>query len=128
MRKNAVRALAFILVACALCTCLVSCGKKVSGKYTAQIGGDLLGYTATYNFSGSKVTVTKTATVLGQASTTEIKGTYEITENDNGMEISFTFETDDDDIKSGKVTFDQGKTEDGVKYIKLGGIQYTEAK
>ena len=123
MKKNIVRVLALVLIAAALCTVFASCGKTLSGKYTGKLDLLLASYTVTYNFSGSKVTVTKTGEILGQSKTTEITGKYEITENDNGMEITFTFETADDDIKSGTQSFEEG---DG--YIKIGGVQYNKAE
>lgn len=113
--KKSIKIVALALVAVMLCLSLVACGKKLSGTYEAQIGGDLLGYTASYKFSGSKVEVTKTATVLGQKKDTTFDGKYEIKDD----EITFTFETSDDDIKSGTFTFEE--TEDGIK---IGLVEY----
>lgn len=120
--KKFTKVIAAILVLATLVCVFASCGKKLSGKYTAQVGADIAGYKATYAFSGSKVTVTKTGTLLGQSSTTTIEGKYEIVENDNGMEITFTFESEDGDIKSGTYALEEG---DG--YIKIAGIKYTKA-
>ncbi len=122
--KKFTKVIAIALVLATLVCVLASCAKTISGKYTAEIGvAGLAGYKATYEFKGSKVTATKTATVLGSSNTTTLEGKYEITETDNGMEITITFETSDDDIKSGTYTFEEG---DG--YIKIGGVQYNEAK
>ena len=121
--KNIVRVLALVLIAATLCTVFASCGKTLSGKYTGELNVVLAKYTVTYNFSGSKVTVTKTGEILGQSKTSEVTGKYEITENDNGMEITFTYETSDDDIKSGTYSFEEGEG-----YIKIGGIQYNKAE
>jgi len=123
MKKNVIRIVALVLLAAALCTVFASCGKKLSGKYTGKLDLLVASYTVTYNFSGSKVTVTKTGEVLGQSKTTTLEGKYEIAENDNGMEITFTFETKDDDIKSGTYSLEEG---DG--YIKIGGVQYNKAE
>ena len=123
MKKNVIRIIALVLMAAALCTVFASCGKKLSGKYTGKLDILLASYTVTYNFSGSKVTVTKTGEILGQSKTTTLEGKYEITENDNGMEITITFETKDDDIKSGTYSLEEG---DG--YIKIGGVQYNKAE
>ena len=123
MKKNVIRIIALVLMAAALCTVFASCGKKLSGKYTGKLDLVIASYTVTYNFSGSKVTVTKTGEFVGQSKTTTLEGKYEITENDNGMEITFTFETADDDIKSGTYSLEEG---DG--YIKIGGVQYNKAE
>ena len=53
--KKSIKIVALALVAVMLCLSLVACGKKLSGTYEAQIGGDLLGYTASYKFSGSNI-------------------------------------------------------------------------
>jgi uncharacterized lipoprotein YehR (DUF1307 family) len=113
--KKYVKVLAFALVAVMLCVSLVSCGKKLLGDYEASVGGDLLGYTATYAFSGSKVTVTKEATVLGSKKEFTFEGKYEIKDDT----ITFTFETEDDDIKSGSFAF-----EETDKGIKIGLVEY----
>ncbi|MBO7184802.1 MAG: hypothetical protein J6V34_03270 [Oscillospiraceae bacterium] len=101
---------------------LVACGKKLSGTYEAEIDVVLLKYTATYEFSGSKVTAIKKTTVFGSVNTVTLEGTYEIAENDDGsMEITLNFETSDDHIKSGTFTFEEGED-----YIKIAGIQYNQ--
>ena len=38
---------------------LAACGKKLKGTYEAEIDAFVLKYTATYEFSGSKVEITK---------------------------------------------------------------------
>lgn len=113
--KKYVRIVAIAMLAVMLCLSLVSCGKKLSGTYEAAVGGDALGYTATYEFSGSKVTVTKEASVFGAKKEYTFEGKYEI-EDDT---ITFTFETEDDDIKSGSFAF--AETEDGIK---IGLVEY----
>ena len=101
---------------------LVACGKTLKGTYEAEIDLAILKYTATYEFSGSKVEISKKTTVLGSVNTVTLEGTYEIIENDDGsMEITITLETEDDQIKSGTYTFEEGED-----YIKIGGIQYTK--
>lgn len=113
--KRSIRIIAVALVAVMLCLTLVACGKKLSGTYEAEIGGDILGYTATYEFSGSKVTATKTASVLGAKESTTFEGTYEIKDD----EITLDFDKDDDDIKGGTFAFEE--TEDGIK---IGLVEY----
>ena len=55
MKKSFVKVLALALVAVMLVSSLVSCGKKLSGSYEAEI--DFLGqkWNVTYTFSGSDV-------------------------------------------------------------------------
>lgn len=113
--KKSIKILAFALVAVMLCMSLVACGKKLSGTYEAKVGGDLLGYTATYDFSGSKVEITKKATVVGTSNSTTFEGKYEIKDD----EITITLDSEDDDIKSGTFTF--AETDDGIK---IGIVEY----
>ncbi len=90
------RVITLALAACMILM-LVSCGKTLSGTYSAE--GDLLGLAGnktSYTFSGSKVTVTTTTTLLGNSKTNEYKGEYEITEAADGtMTITMTFESED---------------------------------
>ena len=123
MKKNFIKVIAMVLLLATVCTVLASCGKTISGTYTGKVDLLLASYTASYEFSGSKVTVTKTSELLGQSNTTEIKGKYEITEAADGYEITFTFETSDDDVKSGTYTFEEGEG-----FIKIGGVQYNKAE
>ena len=120
--KRSVRILAVALALLMVTFVFASCGKTIKGTYEAEIDGGLLGkYTATYEFSGNKVTVTrKTTNLLQQVETKTYNGTYEITENDDGtMEITFSFGEETDVLKNGTVTFEQG---DG--FIKLAGVKY----
>ena len=128
MKKTFVRFFALALVAVMMVCTLASCAKKLSGSYVAEVGGELAGYTATYTFSGKNVNVKKEATIAGFSKTTELAGTYEIAENENGeLEITLSFETDDDEIKSGTFAFSEGE-ENGVEYIKIGVVKYTLVK
>ena len=123
MKKNFIKVIAMVLLLATVCTVLASCGKTISGKYVGELNVVLAKYTVSYDFSGSKVTVTKTGEILGQSKTTEIKGKYEIAEAADGYEITFTFETADDDVKSGTYTFEEGEG-----YIKIAGVKYTKAE
>ena len=120
------RIISAVLVCVLLVGCmfaLASCGKTLSGKYSA----DAFGVAGTsYEFSGKKVDIK--FTVLGFEKT--VSGEYEIAENDDGeLEITFTFASDEEDADDFKGThsFSEGE-EDGVKYIKIGGIKYKKAK
>ena len=120
--KKTMRVLALVLALAAVLVVFASCGKTISGTYEAEVDAIVMKYTATYEFSGSKVNITKKATVLGSVSTTEIEGKYEITENDDGsMEITFELESEDDQIKSGTFAFEEGED-----YIKIGLVTYNK--
>ena len=126
--KKLFKSIALLLVVVTLCLSLASCGKKLSGSYEAEIDGILSKYTATYTFSGKKVSVERktTGAITGKVESTVIEGTYEIEENKDGtMEITFTFNSEDDEIKSDTYTFEEGE-ENGVKYIKIGPAKYTK--
>ncbi len=122
MKKTFVRVLALSLITVMVLCAFASCSKKLSGSYESELS--ILGQTwsVTYDFKGDKVTVTSKTTVLGTVNTNTAEGTYEIIENDDGtMEITLTFEKDDDTATSGTYTFEEGEG-----YIKIGGKQYNE--
>ena len=123
--KNTIKIVSVVLLVCMLVLGLASCAKKLSGTYSAEVDLGLVKFTANYEFSGSKVTVTKiTNPIIGDSKTTTFEGEYEIIENDDEtMDIKFTFETEDDDIKSGTFDF-----EDGEDYIKIGIVKYNLKK
>ena len=94
---------------------LTSCGKTLSGSYTDGL------HITTYAFSGKKVTVTIDNLV---GADTVIEGTYEITEDEDGKYITFTFEGEEDDEDyEGKHVLSEG-TEDGKDYIKIDFVKY----
>ena len=109
--KKTVRLIALAMVAVMLCLALAACGKTLSGKYSAEA----LGTGATYDFKGSKVTVTYKA--LGtEVYSVECK--YEIKDD----KITITLPDDaGDDAKDVSGTFDFKETEDGIK---IGVIEY----
>ena len=120
--KKSIRIMAVVMALLMVTFVFASCGKTLKGTYEAEIDLALLKYTATYEFSGSKVEISKKTTVLGSVNTVTFEGTYEIIENDDGsMEITISLESEDDQIKSGTYTFEEGED-----YIKIGGIQYTK--
>ena len=96
---------------------LVSCGIMLSGKYELKITDD---NHVVYEFSGKKVTKTKTSGILGYSKSETVEGKYEINEVEEGkFKITFTWETEEDSIEP--LDFSQGE-ENGTKYIKLGGF------
>ena len=124
MTKKITKAVALVLVFSLLCIALVSCGKTLSGTYSATIGGDTVGVKTSYKFSGSKVTITVGGSVLGASTETSIEGTYEITEEDGAQFITLTFKSGDDASKySGKHTFAENKDN---KTITIDGVVYTK--
>ena len=121
--KKSIRILAVVMALLMVTLVFASCGKTIKGTYEAEVDVVILKYTATYEFSGNKVTATKvTNPLIGDSITVELKGTYEIIENDDGsMDIKLEFETSDDHIKGGTFDF-----EEGDDYIKIGLVKYNK--
>ncbi len=124
--KTFAKVLSLMLVVAMVCVLFASCAKTISGTYVAGGNlGDIAGANTSYTFSGSKVTVTVTTTFLGNASTTEYEGTYEITEAEDGsMTISMTFE--DSDASTYEVTNKTFKEDKDAGTITIGLITYTK--
>ena len=117
------RIISTILVCVLLLGCvmtLASCGKMLSGTYSAKT--ELMGQSVetSYTFKGNKVTAEVKATILGNVETETQEGKYSIEDG----EITFTFEEDGKE-KTQTYTFEQGEV-DGVKYIKIAGVKYTK--
>ncbi len=108
--KKSIRVLALVMALTMVLFVFASCGKKLSGKYSAEV----LGSGATYEFKGSKVTIT--VKLLG-SSVFDAEGTYKI----DGDEITFTFESDDEEADEYNGTFDFEEKEDSIK---IGVIEY----
>ena len=108
--KKTIRVLALVMALTMVLFVFASCGKKLSGKYSAE----LLGTGATYEFKGSKVTITVKA--LGATAAT-FEGTYKIADD----QITFTFESDDKDAEKYSGTFDFEEKEDSIK---IGLVEY----
>lgn len=121
--KKALKIITFIMATLLVCTVFASCGTVVIGKYTGQLGGNLIGTKATYNFkAGGKVTITVSVTLLGTVSSDSYDGTFRLAKADDGTQsITFTFTDSEATEYSGTYTFEKG---DG--YIKLGGVTYTK--
>ena len=120
--KKTIKLVSWLLVVATLCLAFASCGKRLSGSYEAE--AEVLGQSAsvTYTFSGKKVSVEAKTVLLGTVNSEVYEGTYEITEDKDGkMEITLTFETEGDSVKSGTFTFEEGED-----FIKIGGIKYTK--
>ena len=117
--------IAMVLVVALMAVALTSCATKLSGTYSGEIGlGSLAGAKASYKFSGSKVTLTVTTTLLGAQSSTRHDTTYEITKADDGTEsIKLTFGDADASSYSGSFSFAQNKD---AGTISIGGVTYTK--
>ena len=106
--KKSIRIIAIAMVAVMLCLALASCGKTLSGKYE----NDTLN--VTYEFKGSKVTVSYEGHLTGKI--TSVEGKYAIDDD----KITFTFDDEDDaDNYAGEFAFEE--TDDGIK---IGKIEY----
>jgi len=121
--KKSIKILAIVMTVVMVCLTLASCGKKLSGAYKGELNVLLASYEVVYDFSGSNVTVTRQIeSFLGDTEPVEIKGTYEITKDDDGeLKITFEYETKDDVINGGTFDF-----EEGDDYIKIAGIKYNK--
>lgn len=109
-----------VVLACALLVgclfTLASCGKKLSGSYTAEV--EILGQSGstTYDFHGGKVDIITKTKLLGNINTETVEAKYEIAEVDGELEITI-------------ITEDSENTytlEEGDGYIKIAGIKYTK--
>ena len=117
--KKTTKLLALLLVAVLLTMTLASCG-GISGKYSAE----LLGTGVELEFKGSKVNAR--FKVLGSYGD-PIEGKYKIKKADDKMEITFTFEDENDDTKAygGTQSFSIDKENDTIK---IGLVTYKKAE
>ena len=117
------RIISTLLVCALLLGCVLtmaSCSRVLMGEYELDAG---LG-SKTYEFAiPNKVVITYEVLTVEKT----IEGTYKIAENEDGdLEITFTFENEEEsEGYAGTFSFAQGE-EDGVKYIKIGGLKYTK--
>ena len=120
--KKFARVLAIALVVVTLCATLASCG-KVSGAYVCDATAFGTGAKITYDFGAfGKVTATVEVSILGSSETKTLEGKYEINETeDDKMEITFTYEEENDNVKSGTYSFEIDKENDTIK---IAGVPY----
>ena len=112
---------------------LASCGKTISGTYSAK--QELFGteYEVTYEFDGKNVTVTsKASNTFGSIESPALEGTYEIGKDDDGNKtITFDYSGEDDAKGAAEegveLSFNQGKDDKG-KYIEISGTKFYEVK
>ena len=126
--KKFVRIMSVALVVVMLCATLASCG-KVSGAYSAKIDVLLASVEVTYDFGAfGKVEMTVKGEALGATDTKTYEGKYEITEKeDDKMEITFTFDDENDDTKTygGTQSFSIDKENDTIK---IGLVTYKKVE
>lgn len=126
--KKTIRLLAVFMIIAMLSVSLVSC-KVLTGKYSAKLDLGFLGNSSvTYEFGilGSVTRTTSSESIVSDEKSEVVKGKYEIVEdpeNPDKLIIAFEFEGEERTTAS----FVQGE-ENGVKYIKIGGVQYNEVK
>lgn len=111
-------ALALAILA-TMCLTFASCGKKLSGKYSA----DVFGTGTTMTFDGKNVKIAFTITFIGEVAS--VDATYKI----KGDTISFDF-ADEDDVSNEKAKEvlasleEPVSFEEGDDYIKINGVKY----
>lgn len=108
--KNTIRVMALVMALLMVGVLLVSCGKTLSGTYSAEVAKTGV----TFEFSGKKATITSKAVGVELFS---VEGTYEI----DGDKITFSFEDSKAEEYSGTFDF-----EEGDDYIKIGVVKYTK--
>ena len=117
--KKSIKIVALVMVALMICMSFVACGKRLSGKYSA----DFLGTGTTLTFDGKDVTL---ALTLAGKELASIDGTYEIKDD----KITFDFvdedKAEDEDFKEILSEWKEAVAfEEGDGYIKIGGVKYT---
>ena len=105
--KRSVKILAIVLTLVMLCAALVSCGKTLSGEYSAEVFGSGI----VFKFDGNKVNVK--AKAIGAELGDGIDYTYSIEDD----KITLTPVVDDEEAEEYAGTFD---FEEGEDYIKIG--------
>ena len=119
--KKSLRILALALVLVTVVAAFASCGKKLSGTYSAEIFGTGTKMT----FDGKNVKIAITVTLLGEVAS--LDATYKIKDDKITFEIA-----DEDEISNElakKVVAELEKPaafEEGDNYIKIGGVKYTK--
>ena len=117
--KKSVKVLALVMTVVMLCITLASCGKKLSGTYENDATVLSSGVVTTYEFSGSKVTLTVETKLAGTTvgDPVVIEGKYSIDDD----KITFEFEGDDEEADKYSTTSD---FEEGEDYIKIGILEF----
>lgn len=112
--KKSIRIMAVVMALLMVTLVFASCGKTLSGKYSAEA----LGTGCTLEFSGKNVTITYK--LLGTQVGDAVEGTYSIDDD----KITIEIETDSKEIGALNGTFDFVENEDSIK---IGIIEYKKA-
>lgn len=121
--KKSVRILAIVMVVLMLAMSLTACGKKLSGKYSA----DVLGTGTTMTFDGSDVKIAITVTLLGEVAS--VDATYEIKDDKISFDIADEEEITNDLAKKVIKSLEEPVDfEEGEDYIKIAGVKYTKVE
>ena len=119
--KKITKILAVVMAVLMLCLALASCGKKLSGKYTA----DVLGTGVAMTFDGSDVKIAITVATVEVAS---VDAKYEI--KDDKISFDFADEEEVENALAKKVLESLEEPvsfEEGDDYIKIAGTKYKKA-
>ncbi len=117
--KKSIRIIAVVMVALMLCLSLASCGKKLSGKYSA----DIFGTGTTMTFDGSDVKIAITVTFIGEVAS--LDATYEIKDDKISFDIADEEKVTNDLAKKVIKSLEEPVSfEEGEDYIKINGVTY----
>lgn len=117
--KKSVRILAVVMVALMLCLTLASCGKRLSGKYSA----DIWGTGTTMTFDGKNVKIAITVTLLGEVAS--LDATYKIEDNKISFDIADEEEVTNELAKKVIESLETPVSfEEGEDYIKINDVKY----
>ena len=120
MKKTLSLVLALAVLA-TICLTFASCGKKLSGKYSA----DFLGTGTTLAFDGSNVKIAITVTLLGEVASVDAK--YEIEDDKISFDFADEEEVSNDLAKKVLKSLEEPVAfEEGEDYIKVNGVKYTK--
>ena len=118
--KKSIKILALTLAVVLLCASLAACGKKLSGKYSA----DVLGTGTTLTFDGSNVTIAITVTFVGEVAS--LNATYEIKDDKITFDIADEETVTNELAKKVVAAFEQPQAfAEGENTITIGGVTYT---
>ena len=119
MMKRSIRIFALAMAILMLAMTFAGCGKKLSGKYSA----DVLGTGTTMTFDGSDVKIGITVTLLGEVAS--LDATYKIKDDKISFDIANEEEITNDLAK--KVIRSLEEPVDfleGEDYININGVKY----
>ena len=120
--KKVIRLIALGLVLVMGLGMLASCGKTLSGKYSA----DVLGTGTALTFDGKNVKIAITVTLLGEVAS--VDATYEIKDDKISFDIADDEDVSNELAKQVLKAFEAPMAfEDGGDYIKINGVKYNKA-